>query len=143
MSADLTWLTLPADVASLAAFTGFVRGGGQAAGLSEGDLGRLDLILEELLVNIARYAYPEGAAGTSDVGYSIPAPGEIFVRICDSGGEYNPLDKNPPDFARGLADRPIGGLGLYLIKSYADSLSYARESGRNILSFVFRAKPGG
>src|SRR3954447_14897282 len=141
MSDDLKWLTLQADLASLPEFTGFLRAGGKAAGLSETDLGRLDLILEELLVNIARYAYPEGVAGWSDVGYAIHAPGEIFVRVCDSGAEYNPLDKDPPDFTRGLADRPVGGLGLFLIKSYADSLSYTRESGRNILSFVFRAKP--
>src|SRR4051812_49172726 len=98
MTTDLNWLTLQSDLGSLGAFTEFVRGGGEAAGLSDTDLGRLDLILEELLVNIARYAYPEGVAGSSDVGYAIHAPGEIFVRVCDSGAEYNPLDKDPPDF---------------------------------------------
>ena len=54
-----TWLTLPADVSSLQPFTDFVRQGARAAGMPESELGKLDLVVEEIVINIARYAYPK------------------------------------------------------------------------------------
>ena len=47
------------------------------------------------------------------------------------------LQADPPDLSRGLADRPIGGLGVFLVRSMVDSIAYRREGDRNILSFTF------
>jgi anti-sigma regulatory factor (Ser/Thr protein kinase) len=135
----LTWLTLPAELASLAPFTEFVRAGSRLAAIAESDAAKLDLIIEELVVNVARYAYPDGQSGMTAVGYAVDGPGTIFVRVSDEGAEYNPLERDPPDFTRGLADREIGGLGIYLIKELVGSLEYARDGGRNVLSFLFPA----
>lgn len=103
-------LTLPARVESVRLFHQFVRGGAEAVGLDSADMDKLDLVLEEILVNIARYAY-EGGAGDVQVAYSTEA-GSLLVEVSDSGRSFNPLDSTPPDLALGLADRPIGGLGV-------------------------------
>ena len=135
----VTWLTLPAEVSSLARFTELVRQGAAEAGLPESELGKLELVLEEIVVNVARYAYPKSEPGTADVGWAVTAPGRLEVEVRDRGRAYNPLDGAPPDLEQELGDRPVGGLGIFLVKSLADSASYAREGDRNVLWFRFQA----
>jgi serine/threonine-protein kinase RsbW len=129
-------LTLPATAGSISAFSQFVRGGAVEAGIGEADLEKLDLVLEEILINVARYAYtPE--TGAVEVAYAQAGPSKLRVEIADFGRVFNPLEADPPDLSRGLADRPIGGLGVFLVRSMVDSIDYRRESDRNILSFTF------
>ncbi len=135
----MTWLTLPAEVSSLPRFTEFVRQGAVEAGLPEGEMGKLELVLEEIVVNVARYAYPKAQPGTADVGWAVTAPGRLAVEVRDRGCAYNPLDGAPPGLEEELADRPVGGLGIFLVKSLAEAASYAREGDCNVLSFRFRA----
>lgn len=129
-------LALPATVASIAPFRAFVRAGALEAGIAAEQLERFDLILEELLINIARYAYAP-AHGVVEVRYAAFEPGKLRIEIIDSGRVFNPLAVDPPDLSRGLADRPIGGLGVFLVRSMVDSIDYRREADRNILSFTF------
>jgi len=86
-------------------------------------------------MNIVRYAYPEGARGIVTVSYTIPRPGELAVEVGDQGVEFDPLAASPPDLTLDLAQRPIGGLGIHLLKSFAKSLTYRREQGWNRLTF--------
>jgi serine/threonine-protein kinase RsbW len=129
-------LSLPATVESVASFCRFVRGGALEAGIVPEELEKLDLILEEILINVARYAYTPGE-GVVEVGYGTIAAGKLLVEVIDSGRVFNPLEAEPPDFSRGLADRPIGGLGVFLVRSMVASIDYRREADRNILSFTF------
>ncbi len=99
----------------------------------------LDLLIEEILVNIFRYSYPVGAPGTLIVTYSIPEPGELAVEVGDQGVEFDPLKVASPDLTLDLAQRPVGGLGIWLLKSLARSLSYRREQGWNRLTFAISA----
>jgi len=101
----------------------------------------LDLLIEEILVNICRYSYPEGAPGTVVVTYSIPASGELTVEVSDQGVEFDPLRVSPPDLTLDLAQRPVGSLGIWLVKSFARSLTYRREQGWNRLTFAIAANP--
>jgi len=128
-------LTLPAVAASLPAFSEFVREGAAAAGIAMDELGKLDLVLEEVLINVARYAYAPGS-GEVEVGY-VAGEAVLRVEIIDSGRVFNPLEADPPDLSRGLADRPIGGLGVFLVKNMVKTIDYDRENGRNVLSFTF------
>jgi anti-sigma regulatory factor (Ser/Thr protein kinase) len=129
-------LILPASAGSISTLTEFVRRGAVEAGIAESDLAKLDLVLEEVLINVARYAYtPE--TGAVEVAYAASGPHKLYVEIADSGRLFNPLQANPPDLSRGLADRPIGGLGVFLVKSMVDSIAYRRDGDRNILSFTF------
>jgi anti-sigma regulatory factor (Ser/Thr protein kinase) len=102
---------------------------------------RLDLVLEELFMNVARYAYAAPASGDVEVAYTVDGPGRLLVQISDTGHEFNPLDSDPPDFSRGLAERPVGGLGIFLVKSIAETITYERDGACNRVSFVFSGPP--
>lgn len=104
-------------------------------------MGELDLLVEEILMNIARYAYPENAPGTVTIVWSVPGPGELAVEVGDQGVAFDPLTVGPPDLTADLESRPVGGLGIFLLKSFARSLSYRREQGWNRLTFGISANP--
>jgi anti-sigma regulatory factor (Ser/Thr protein kinase) len=136
-ASSFTRLTLPARIESGEAFREFVREGAREAGLSSDQMSWLDLILEEILVNIARNAYPPTESGDTEVAYARLEQGTLLVEISDHGRSFNPLELPPPAMGDDLATRQIGGLGVFLVKSAADSLAYRREDGRNTLSFRF------
>jgi serine/threonine-protein kinase RsbW len=141
MDSPFERLTLPARVESVRLFHKFVRGGAEAVGLEPADMDKLDLVLEEILVNIARYAY-DGRVGEIEVAYSAEA-GSLLVEVTDRGRSFNPLEAAPPDLTIGLADRPVGGLGVLLVKQIVASLSYRREDDQNTLSFRFPGPASG
>jgi anti-sigma regulatory factor (Ser/Thr protein kinase) len=134
MDDGLIWLQLPAEMTSLARFTEFAHEGARAAGLPEAAFGKLELILEEVLVNVFHYA------GCSDVavGYAVQPASGLRMEVCDSGPAFNPLERQTPDLSAPLDDRPIGGLGIFLVQTMAETVSYRRENGRNILAFQVR-----
>jgi serine/threonine-protein kinase RsbW len=129
-------LTLPAKAESISTFRQFVRRGASVAGVAPEELEKLDLVLEEILINVARYAYAPDQ-GVVEVACSAEGAGKLRVEIGDFGRVFNPLEADPPDLSRGLADRPIGGLGVFLVRSMVDSIDYRREGERNVLSFTF------
>ena len=139
MEYELRRLELPAEISSLQGFTDFVGHGARAAALPEKQQGHLDLALEEILVNVMHYAYPEGERGTIEVGYAVEGPGKLFVQVSDSGRAFDPLAKDPPDLRLNIAERPIGGLGIFLVKQVTRSISYSRVGSRNILAFHLQA----
>lgn len=141
MGNGLIQLKLPATIDSLRELTDFIRHGAQSAALPEAQLDRLDLVMEEIVMNVINYAYPEGERGTIEVGYAVDGPGKLFVQVSDTGRAFDPLAKNPPDLRLGLADRPIGGLGIFLVKQIARSINYSRVDNRNILTFRLEAEP--
>jgi serine/threonine-protein kinase RsbW len=132
-------LTLSAKPESLRPFTEFVRKGALEANLPEPVGRQLELLLEEILVNIWRYAYPEGAPGTVVVTYSVSVPGEIAVEVGDQGVEFDPSTAVVPELSEDLDRRSVGGLGILLLKSFAKSLQYRRQQGWNRLRFEISA----
>lgn len=129
-------LSLPASLNSLQAFLEFAHIGAEAEGLTGTERDRLDLVLEELLVNVVRYAYPAGG-GEVQLGYAREANRTLRFEISDEGRVFNPIEKAGPDLAGTLENRPVGGLGIFLVRQLVDSLSYRREGGRNVVSFRF------
>jgi anti-sigma regulatory factor (Ser/Thr protein kinase) len=122
-------------------FHEFVRSGAKAVGLAGTDLDKLDLVLEEILVNIARYAY-DGGAGDVEVGYATHS-GALLVEIADWGRSFNPLEAALPDLTASMAERRVGGLGVLLVKKIVGSLGYRREKGQNKVSFQFPGRESG
>jgi serine/threonine-protein kinase RsbW len=132
-------LTLPAQAGSLDPALEFVRKAAREANLPEDRRGHLELIMEEILMNLSRHAYPEGSAGDMTILYSVLQPGKLCLEVADRGREFDPLAAASPDLKLDLAGRPVGGLGIFLIRSFADSLSYRREQGWNRLTFSVSA----
>jgi serine/threonine-protein kinase RsbW len=144
MGSEFVRRTLPANVNALQACFAFVREGARLSGLSEEDMNRLDLIMEEFFMNVARHAYPPGQPGDVELGYAVPAPGTLQVEISDSGKMFNPLASSPPDFSRGLTNRPLGGMGIFLVNEMADGLTYRWLDSRNTISFTYpKPEPNG
>ncbi|MCQ2738809.1 MAG: SpoIIE family protein phosphatase [bacterium] len=93
---------------------------------------KLELISEELFLNVANYAYPDGF-GNLEI-YFGKQSNHIILKFVDSGIPYNPLEKDPPDITLDANSRPIGGLGIYMVQQTADDISYQRENDKNILT---------
>ena len=133
-------LTVAAKLSSLKSVTEFVHQGALQAKLSDDRIGALDLLVDELITNVCSHAYPDDRPGDVMVTYSVSAPGELSVEVADQGVEFNPLDAEPPDLTLRLEARPIGGLGIHLVKTLAQSLAYRREQGWNRLTFGVSAR---
>src|SRR5580658_9317633 len=130
---------MSANTASLHEAMEFVRTGALEAGLPEARIGELDLLIEEIFMNVCWHAYPDGRQGLVTLTYSVPAPGELSVEVADQGAEFNPLTAAPPDLTLNLESRPIGGLGILLVKRLAPFINYRRDSDWNRLTFGISA----
>ena len=92
--------------------------------------------IEEVFVNVAHYAYPDGE-GEMELGIGFDeASREVTFRITDKGVPFDPLQKPDPDITLSAEEREIGGLGIFIAKQTMDSLSYAYENGENILTMI-------
>ena len=95
----------------------------------------LNLALEEAVSNIIMYAYPDGADGLVDIEAILRDNSLSFV-ISDSGVPFNPTEVPAVDTSLAAEERPVGGLGIYLVRSIMDSVHYERTDGKNILSMI-------
>ena len=96
-----------------------------------------NLVIEELGLNIINHAYG-GESGEFEIIITSEAEA-LTVEIIDSGPPFNMLKDAPiPDVEAPLDDRPIGGLGIHLVKTMMDELDYKRDFDRNHLTLVKR-----
>lgn len=95
---------------------------------------QIDIAVEEIFVNIASYAYAPGS-GNAEIGVEISDdPLEAIIRFVDSGMPYDPLAKEDPDITLPAEERPIGGLGIYMVKQSMDHVEYEHKDGQNIFT---------
>ena len=97
---------------------------------------QIKLVIEEVVMNILSHGYEEG--GDHDILIELASDGEkIGIEIVDDGRPYDPLTEAPaPDTEAPLADRPVGGLGVYLVCALMDEASYRREDNLNRLALT-------
>ena len=98
---------------------------------------QIKLCVEELFVNIAHYAYnPDvGIAKISiDTVEEEDGKPKMIISFADEGYPYDPLAMPEPDVDAVLEDRPIGGLGVFLVRNTMDSVGYEHKNGQNILT---------
>ncbi len=113
---------------------------GNLAGWDSTIVMQINLVLEELIVNAIDYGYADGRCGSIEVMIETN-PNEIRMTIEDDGAAFDPFIQPPPDLSLALEDRPIGGLGIHLVRSYMDSYSYVYCSGRNRVTLSKRLRP--
>ncbi len=111
----------------------------EAYGCSPRSQMHIDMAAEEIFVNIASYAYTP-RIGTAQISLEIETedtPGgqvdTAVITFTDGGFAYNPLDKPDPDVTLPAGERPIGGLGIYIVKKTMDTVTYEYKDGKNIL----------
>ncbi|MCP5195942.1 MAG: ATP-binding protein [Gammaproteobacteria bacterium] len=134
-------LHLPANLDHLPAFLSQIREIAQTARLTDAQIPRLELAVEEALVNVFNHAYA-GQIGTGAVFCQVTVKVDsLLVDIVDEGPLFDPLACPDPDTNLELDQRQPGGLGLLLIKRLVDEVRYRREEGRNMLTLQMnRAK---
>jgi serine/threonine-protein kinase RsbW len=125
---------LPAKLENLPRFIAPVLAVARRLSLDESRCNDLELALEESLVNIFNYAYPD-TDGTVRISCRTDT-GCLVVGIEDKGLAFSLIDAAVPDLAADLADRKIGGLGVHLVRSLMDDVRYRREADRNLLELV-------
>lgn len=128
-----------AELPRLAAWLGEILTG---LGAGDRDRFRVDLAATEVVTNILSY----GLAGqaTAEIRLEgVAAGGKLSLTISDGGPAFDPLQAPEKVLPTRLEDAAPGGLGLVLIRNYADEVRYARVDGENRLTLVFRlAAPG-
>ena len=108
--------------------------------LSADDLTRVNLVLDEIVSNAIKHGHPNGGDGEVAVSLALDG-GLLAIDITDDGIAFNPLEAPVPNLDLPLDERPIGGLGVHIVKAVSETISYRREDGRNHLSLTMRVGP--
>lgn len=103
-------------------------------------LRQIQVSVDELLTNIAFYAYAPGTGMMTVQMAHDAGTGMVSITFIDSGVPYNPLEHEDPDVTLGAEERPVGGLGILIVKSKMDSVDYRYEDGKNILTIRKRIR---
>jgi len=133
-------LTMNSDLAELDRLGEFIDGFCDVEGIPQKTCHQLHIALEELVINAMRYGGCEPKEGA--IRLSIQKKGnDVSIELSDSGGDFNPLDAPSPDLAKNLLDRPVGGLGIHIVRHLVTSIRYERRGGRNYLYLTKPVKP--
>ncbi len=126
-------MTVEATLENIPAVTDFVDGRLEAAGCPMKARTQIDVAVDEMFGNIARYAYDTSGPATVRVDVDRDPPA-VRVTFIDRGRPYDPLAKPDPDVTLSADDRPIGGLGIFMVKKTMDDVRYEYKDGQNILT---------
>ena len=106
-----------------------------AYGLEEQLTMQIKLALEEVVTNVILYAYPNKKDQDIRIDMNYVNK-QLAIVITDKGTPFNPLEMKEPDITLPPEERPIGGLGIYLVKQLMTEVTYSRSSGKNILTMT-------
>jgi anti-sigma regulatory factor (Ser/Thr protein kinase) len=123
---------VPADAAQLTVLNQFVREFWAAAALSPSKMQTFELALEEIFMNVVMHGSQPGITLRVEVSLNLGTDA-VTMTVEDDGPQFDPLSLAPPDVTGSLADRRVGGLGVFLVRKIMDTVSYARVAGRNRL----------
>ena len=126
-------ITLPNDTQEVPRLAAFVDEVCEAIGFSPAVTMQMNLALEEAVVNVMKYAYPIGTHGNVTIEAQANDVRLKFT-IIDSGKPFDPTVKADVDLSLPVQERPIGGLGIHIIRQIMDSINYERLDGHNVLT---------
>ena len=132
----MTVKTFPAKIDALSDVLGFVDLMLESNGCPMKTQMAICVAIEEVFVNVANYAYPDGDGDmTLAIGFDEQSRDMTF-RMADKGIPFDPLKRDDPDITLSADDREIGGLGIFITKKTMDSVEYAYENGENVLTMI-------
>ena len=126
-------ITLPNDVQATTELGMFVDEVCENVGFDMSTTFKLNLAIEEAVVNVMSYAYPAGTKGDVDIDAEADDEQLKFV-ISDSGTPFDPTQKGEVDTTLSAEERGIGGLGIHLIRQIMDTINYERVKRKNVLT---------
>lgn len=126
-------LEIEATVDNLGKVIDFVNEQLEQVGCSMKAQMQIDIAVEEIYVNIAHYAYHPTGPATIRVELE-QEPLSVILTFIDHGVPYDPLAKEDPDLTLSAEERPIGGLGIFMVKKSMDHVAYEYKDGKNILT---------
>ena len=125
-------LTLINKVSEITKLNTFVKSATTALNMENELANRIKLAVEEAVTNIIDYAYPVDTEGTINVTIEADKESLRFI-LTDSGAEFDPTRVSKADTTLTVDERPIGGLGVFLVRNLMDSINYERVDGKNVL----------
>ena len=125
--------TLPAKLSKARELSRQVEGFGTAAGLPDATVYVINLALDELITNAVMYGFSGVAVPEIEITIRVDNRSVVVV-MEDNGRPFDPTQVDEADTVSGLEDRPVGGLGLFLVKTFADRMAYTSAEGRNRLT---------
>ena len=128
-------ITLNSDLEELERLRAFIDAFCSREGLPDETRYHLSVALEELVVNAIKH----GACRPSNDAIRLSmwmGGGEVRITLCDTGVPFDPLKAPPPDLTQKLLERPIGGLGVHLVRCLIPEIRYERRGGRNCLDLT-------
>lgn len=131
-------ITLHNDINEVGLLGEWVEQMGEFFQLPPSAVFQLNLALEEAVVNVMNYAYP-GQQGMPI--YLSAHDGEanrLVIELEDEGMPFDPTQTDEPDVTLSAEDRPIGGLGIFLVKNFMKDVTYRRTGDRNVLVMTYQ-----
>ena len=129
-------ITLPATTENIEVATDFINEILESVDCPIRTQMQLDIALDELMSNVARYAY---APQTGDITVSVEIaddPRRAVLTLTDNGVPYDPLQKEDPDITLSAEERQIGGLGIFIVKNAMDEMRYCYKDNQNIVTII-------
>jgi serine/threonine-protein kinase RsbW len=127
-------ITLAADAAQLPALQGWLQDCWHVHGLAPAESFAFELALEEVFMNVAMHGTPAGSVVPQVECRLAVAADAIELVVEDDGPAFDPLQQATPDLEAALEDRPVGGLGIHLLRQMMDEVAYLRAGQRNRLT---------
>lgn len=129
-------LTVRADAENIGAVTDFVNEQLKTLDCPIKTQMQIDIAIDELLGNIAHYAYYPNTGDVTVRVEVIQDPLSVEITFIDYGIPFNPLEIKDPDTLLCAEEREIGGLGIFIVKKSMDKVSYVYRDGKNILTIL-------
>lgn len=107
---------------------------GRGTRATAADLSALELALEEIVTNVITHGFRGEPGHSIAISLEASTPDRIRAVVMDDAGAFNPLDRPEADTQLPLEDRPVGGLGVHLVRKLMDLCLYERRDGRNHLT---------
>ena len=135
-------ITLRGEAAELVRLEAFAEAFARNCALADDERSRLLVILEELFTNVVEHAYEGAQFSAASVAVTLGwKHGRLTIDFVDDGPPFDPLAHSAPDLDAPAEQRPMGGLGIAIVRAFVDRARYCRKGDRNHLHLVRRIAP--
>src|SRR5689334_915369 len=134
-------LEIPGDLSQLAPVASAIDGLLAENAVAPDVAFQVSLCIDELVTNAVRHGGVAADGRPLKIGVRVTVGRRrgVEIQVSDDGAAFNPLTAPPPDLDAGIEDRPVGGLGVHLVRTFMDEVLYARHGDRNVITLRKRA----